>query len=161
MTRTSKPIALTFTLLVCAAACSTRALRAQTRAAGPRLQALETIESAESDLSVLQQHHNGAVAAASEMADLYIRLGQALDETAELASRVQAARRDGRTRDAARLAEQLAVEALRVSELNRSFSMQLLGLQQKLQQESRKFTLLSNVMKTKHETAKNAINNIR
>jgi hypothetical protein len=89
------------------------------------------------------------------------RLGQALDETAELASRLQAARHDGRTREAARLAEQLAAEALRVRELNRKFSTQYLGLQQKLQQESREFTMLSNVMKTKHETAKNAMNNIR
>ncbi|HKK05416.1 MAG TPA: hypothetical protein VKA50_06145 [Gammaproteobacteria bacterium] len=49
----------------------------------------------------------------------------------------------------------------RIQETNRSFSMQYLALQQKIQQESREFNLVSNIMKTKHEAAKNAINNIR
>jgi hypothetical protein len=30
-----------------------------------------------------------------------------------------------------------------------------------MQQENRQFTLVSNIMKTKHDTAKSAINNIR
>jgi len=42
-----------------------------------------------------------------------------------------------------------------------SFNMQYLMLQQKMQSENRQFTTLSNVMKTKHDTAKNAINNVR
>lgn len=46
-------------------------------------------------------------------------------------------------------------------EMNASFSMQYLQMQQKIQQETREFNLLSNVMKTKHEAAKNAVNNIR
>lgn len=42
-----------------------------------------------------------------------------------------------------------------------SLNMQYLKLQQDMQQENRQFTTLSNVMKTKHDTAKNAINNVR
>ncbi|MBI3178887.1 MAG: hypothetical protein HYZ27_04460 [Deltaproteobacteria bacterium] len=42
-----------------------------------------------------------------------------------------------------------------------SLNMQYLVLQQQMQQENRQFTTLSNVMKTKHDTAKNAINNVR
>ena len=38
---------------------------------------------------------------------------------------------------------------------------QYLALQNEVQKESRQFTTLSNVMKTKHDTAKNAIQNIR
>jgi hypothetical protein len=34
-------------------------------------------------------------------------------------------------------------------------------LQQKMQADNRQFTTLSNIMKTKHDTAKNAINNVR
>ena len=49
----------------------------------------------------------------------------------------------------------------RIQEMNRSFSMQYLALQQKIQQENREFTLMSNIMKTRHDTAKNAINNVR
>jgi len=40
-------------------------------------------------------------------------------------------------------------------------SMQYLRLQQQMQAENQRFTTLSNVMKARHETAKNAINNIR
>jgi hypothetical protein len=39
--------------------------------------------------------------------------------------------------------------------------MQYLQLQTQLQEENRSYTLLSNVMKTKHDTAKNAIQNVR
>lgn len=49
----------------------------------------------------------------------------------------------------------------RMQEMNRSFSLQYLAIQNKLQQESREFYLISNVMKTRHDTAKNAINNLR
>jgi cell division protein FtsB len=48
-----------------------------------------------------------------------------------------------------------------LQETQMSFNMQYLGLQQKMQDESRRFTVMSNIMKTKHETAKNAISNIR
>jgi hypothetical protein len=41
-----------------------------------------------------------------------------------------------------------------------SFNLQFLQLQESMQRESREFTALSNVMKVRHETAKNAIGNI-
>ena len=52
-------------------------------------------------------------------------------------------------------------EAKHIQEMNMSFNMQYLHLQQKMQDESRRFTLLSNIMKTKQDTAKNSISNIR
>lgn len=55
----------------------------------------------------------------------------------------------------------LMQETQNIQELNRSFSLQYLQLQQKMQQENREYSMLSNVMKTKHDTAKAAINNIR
>lgn len=48
-----------------------------------------------------------------------------------------------------------------LQELNQSFNLQYLMLQQDMQSENRRWTTLSNVMKTKHDTAKNAINNVR
>ena len=48
-----------------------------------------------------------------------------------------------------------------MQEMNTSFSLQYLQLQQDMQQENRQFTLVSNIMKVKHDTAKTAINNIR
>ncbi len=48
-----------------------------------------------------------------------------------------------------------------MQEMNQQFNLQYLELQQKMQSDNRQFTLLSNIMKTKHDTAKNAINNVR
>ncbi|MEZ4271861.1 MAG: hypothetical protein R3C68_10670 [Myxococcota bacterium] len=56
---------------------------------------------------------------------------------------------------------QLLVATREMQELNMSFNMQYLMMQQKMQSENRQFTLLSNIMKTKHDTAKNAISNVR
>lgn len=58
--------------------------------------------------------------------------------------------------------DQALLEAVQQMErLQMSFNLQYLALQQKMQDESRRFTLLSNIMKTKHDTAKNSISNIR
>lgn len=42
-----------------------------------------------------------------------------------------------------------------------AMNMQFLALQQSLQQASRQYTTVSNVLKTKHDTVKNSINNVR
>lgn len=57
--------------------------------------------------------------------------------------------------------QQLFTATTAMQEMNRSFSIQYLAIQQKIQQENREFNLLSNVMKARHEAAKNAINNLR
>ena len=49
----------------------------------------------------------------------------------------------------------------RLQESNQLFSMQYLELQEKMQEENRQYSTLSNVLKTRHESAKTAINNIR
>ena len=41
------------------------------------------------------------------------------------------------------------------------FNMQLLELQEEVQQEKRRFSTLSNVLRAKHDTAKAAVSNIR
>lgn len=46
-------------------------------------------------------------------------------------------------------------------EMSQSFNIQHLDLQRQLQDENRRFTLISNIMKTRHDTAKNAVNNVR
>jgi hypothetical protein len=56
---------------------------------------------------------------------------------------------------------QLFEATKQMQEMQQSFNMQYLLIQQKMQSDNRQFTLLSNIMKTKHDTAKNAINNIR
>ena len=48
-----------------------------------------------------------------------------------------------------------------LQEMNQQFNLQYLNMQQEMQSENRKFTALSNVMKTKHDTAKSMIQNVR
>lgn len=60
-----------------------------------------------------------------------------------------------------RTARKINFNNQQVSEMNRAFSLQALSLQQKMQTENRKFTVISNIMKTKHDTAKSVIKNVR
>ena len=48
-----------------------------------------------------------------------------------------------------------------MQETQMSFNLQYLMLQNQMQNENRQFALVSNIMKTKHDTAKNSISNIR
>lgn len=50
---------------------------------------------------------------------------------------------------------------LEMQEMQTSFNLRCLQLQNSMQEDSRRFTALSNIMKTKHETVKNMIGNIR
>jgi hypothetical protein len=48
-----------------------------------------------------------------------------------------------------------------MQDFHEKFEIKYLQLQNKMQHENRQFTMLSNIMKNKHDTAKNSINNIR
>ncbi|NTU57575.1 MAG: hypothetical protein HGB00_01430 [Chlorobiaceae bacterium] len=56
-----------------------------------------------------------------------------------------------------------AIEAASRSmqEMQMSFNLQYLQLQSQMQDENRSYTMISNIMKNKHDTVKNSINNIR
>ena len=47
-----------------------------------------------------------------------------------------------------------------MQETQMSFNLQYLQLQNSMQNDNRQFTMVGNIMKTKHNTAKNTINNI-
>ncbi len=51
--------------------------------------------------------------------------------------------------------------AQQMQETQMSFNLQYLMLQNQMQNENRQFAMVSNIMKTKHDTAKNSISNIR
>jgi hypothetical protein len=57
--------------------------------------------------------------------------------------------------------DQSSAVSQQMAEMQMSFNLQYLQLQNKMQNENRQFTLVSNIMKTKHDTARNSINNIR
>jgi len=51
--------------------------------------------------------------------------------------------------------------AVSMMEMNQVFNLQYLMLQQNIQAENRQYTTLSNIMKTKHDAAKNALSNLK
>jgi len=73
------------------------------------------------------------------------------------ATRAEIALRRSRGENVAGLEAELA----RMQATNMSFSMQYLMLQEKMQNESRQYATLANVMRTRHETARNSISNVR
>lgn len=56
---------------------------------------------------------------------------------------------------------QLLAATKQMQETQMSFNLQYLQLQSQMQHENRSYTAISNIMKTKHETVKNSISNIR
>ena len=56
---------------------------------------------------------------------------------------------------------QLLAATRRMQETEMSFNLQYLQLQSQMQHENRSYTAISNIMKTKHDTVKNSISNIR
>jgi len=57
--------------------------------------------------------------------------------------------------------EQLLQATKQMQETQMSFNLQYLQLQSQMQHENRSYTAVSNIMKTKHDTVKNSISNIR
>jgi hypothetical protein len=55
----------------------------------------------------------------------------------------------------------LVNETRQMEETQMSFNLQYLQLQSQMQSENRSYTAVSNIMKTKHDTVKNSISNIR
>lgn len=57
--------------------------------------------------------------------------------------------------------DQLLAATKQMQETQMSFNLQYLQLQSQMQNESRSYTAVSNIMKTKHDTVKNSISNVR
>jgi septal ring factor EnvC (AmiA/AmiB activator) len=56
---------------------------------------------------------------------------------------------------------QLLDATKQMQETQMSFNLQYLQLQSQMQHENRSYTAVSNIMKTKHDTVKNSISNVR
>jgi hypothetical protein len=56
---------------------------------------------------------------------------------------------------------QLMAATHQMQEMNQTFNLQYLMLQNNMQGENRRFTAVSNVSKTKHDTAKNSMSNLK
>ena len=56
---------------------------------------------------------------------------------------------------------ELIAEQARLQDMQMSFNLQYLQLQNNMQNENRQFTMISNIMKTRHDTVRNSISNVR
>jgi hypothetical protein len=80
---------------------------------------------------------------------------------------IRLAERRGAARAALQIAQgggsqsQLLAATKNMQETQMSFNLQYLQLQTQMQHENRSYTAISNIMKTKHDTVKNSINNVR
>jgi len=121
--------------------------------AGLTAEARAAILTVGDDVRKLEKSHEGCVKAAGELDGLYIKLLQKAREVSRLAAEAEKSRGEKM---------QPLLQAIKeMQEMDQSFNLQYLDLQKNMQDENRRFTLVSNIMKTKHDTAKNAINNIR
>jgi arginine decarboxylase-like protein len=130
-----------------------RSRKAVPQKAGFTAEARTAILTVNDDLKKLEKSHDGYVKAAGELDGLYIKLIQKVREVSRLAADAQKSRGSA--------LEKLYRATQEMQEMSQGFNLQYLDLQQNMQRENRQFTLVSNIMKTKHDTAKNAINNVR
>lgn len=131
-----------------AVAVSQRAHQAPT-ASGARAEATRAIDESSAKLSELAASHAKLMQSNEEMSKMVLALTKKVAEVGKMAA------------DRGRTQEQLVQAIKQLEEMNQSFNLQYLGLQQQMQDESRRFTLVSNIMKTNHDTAKNSISNVR
>ena len=117
------------------------------------------------------KHNEHALATARAAVSEMIRVAKTPDEkalaekdrqlveqaAALLSKRGQAVRKAG----AAAVDPKTLETEKQVQEAEMSFNLQYLQLQSQMQHENRSYTAISNIMKTKHETVKNSISNIR
>jgi hypothetical protein len=115
--------------------------------------AVQAINEMGSDLDKLNESHQNLIKAAGELDSLYAKLTQKTQQVSWLAADAEKSR-SGKMNELFKAIHEM-------SEMQMSFNLQYLMLQNKISQENRQFSLVSNIMRTKHDTAKNSINNIR
>ena len=115
--------------------------------------AVQAINGMGTDLEKLNESHQNLIKAIGELDSLYAKLAKKTQEVSRLAADAEKSR-SGKTNELFKAIGEM-------SEMQMSFNQQYLMLQNKISQENRQFSMVSNIMKTKHDTAKNSINNIR
>lgn len=114
-----------------------------------RADALRALDESSSQLSELEKIHAKTVQSSEEMSKLYFTLSKKIAEAGKIAAQ------GSPTRD------QVVQAVKQLDEMQMSYNLQYLQLQNTMQNENRQFTMVSNIMKTKHDTVKNSINNVR
>ena len=123
------------------------------QAAGLTAEARTAINTVGDDLAKLNESYENLVKATRELDGLYLKLIRKAQEVSLLAVAAEKSRSKERN--------ELFKAIREMQEMQQSFNLQYLMLQNKISHENRQFSMVSNIMKNKHDTAKNAINNVR
>jgi hypothetical protein len=115
-----------------------------------RDEALATAGGLQADMELLDRSHRA-------MVELNEQLSRAVKQFSDHLGRFFNGIADGAAGSAAHLSD----ATKQMQETQMSFNLQYLQLQNQMQNESRSYTAVSNIMKTKHDTVKNSISNIR
>jgi len=155
MSKRSRPLFLVFAL---ACAVSGRAAAEapdppKTPAGGARAAERYVTETG-ADLASLDSHFQKYREAAEKLSALYAKLSAKAAEVGKAGSAMGAAA-------AGDSQSQLLQATKNMQETQMSFNLQYLQLQSQMQNENRSYTAVSNIMKTKHDTVKNSISNVR
>lgn len=113
------------------------------------------------EMNKLVECHRRLSDAVKQMEILYSQLDKEYLKLLKLAEELDKTLRSGKR---SAMSKEIGVREQRLKpsrEAQKSFELQYLSLQRKIQKENREYTMISNIMKVKHDTAKNSINNIR
>jgi phage-related baseplate assembly protein len=130
---------------------------ASSSGANPRAELAATLSGLRDDLAALEKSHQAEAEAVERLLALSSALSVKVAEVAKVADSARRARSDAATD---RLFAAVK-EMQEMQEMQMSFNLQYLMLQNKISHENRQFSMVSKIMKSKHDTAKNSINNIR
>ena len=127
-----------------------------------RNNALVSIEGMHSDLELLTTQHQAMVDLNERLSTAVRTLGEEAERyfRAVLASPALTGLQAGGEAGVDSASQLLSVTKA-MQETQMSFNLQYLQLQSQMQHENRSYTAISNIMKTKHDTVKNSIGNIR
>lgn len=125
------------------------------RATGLDPAALKAIDEMGPALVQLEASHRNLMQAVGALEGLFTKLSEKAAEVAKRATEARKAKAPGQATDS------LLEETKEMEEMRQSFNLQYLTLQNRISHENRQFSMVSNIMKNKHDTAKNSINNIR
>jgi len=157
-----------FLLTICGVAAAQQ--RPAAMAPAGRSEALQAVDDASAQLAELEKIHARTVELNAELSKLYETLSKKAAEVGKLGESAGLGKGAGMSAGGNAVGgaavggssqEQLLQATKQMQETQMSFNLQYLQLQNQMENENRQFTVVSNVMKTKHDTVKNAINNIR
>ena len=107
------------------------------------------------DLAALDKSHYAYQAAAQKLSTLYATLSKQAEAVGKAAGQATG------SASGSSGTQNLMTATQQMQETQMSFNLQYLQLQEQMQQENQNYTTLSNVMKTRNATAKNAMANIK